>query len=273
VKQRSGTDRTAQSPAGAPASQGTEQGSRRDTLFDTPDAPPAASFDFGRDVVQVFDDMVSRSVPMYEAVQTLAAALVLRCRADGPILDLGCSTGATFQALIERSDAPLDLVGVDLSEDMLDACRRKLAPMLGRHRLTLHRTNLEDGAPPLGGGYGAVILSLVLQFLRPRTRQRVLAACVQALRPGGCLVLVEKTVYASLGINKTFIDCYHDYKHARGYSRSEIARKREALENRLIPFRPEENLSMLREAGLAEAEIFFSWLNFQGYLAVKTGPQ
>jgi hypothetical protein len=65
----------------------------------------------------------------------------------------------------------------------------------------------------------------------------------------------------------------HDYKHARGYSRSEIARKREALENRLIPFRPEENLSMLREAGLAEAEIFFSWLNFQGYLAVKTGPQ
>jgi hypothetical protein len=44
----------------------------------------------------------------------------------------------------------------------------------------------------------------------------------------------------------------HDYKHARGYSRSEIARKREALENRLIPFRPEENLSILREAGHAE---------------------
>jgi tRNA (cmo5U34)-methyltransferase len=273
VKERRGTGETARSAADASGSQGTEQGSRRDTLFDTPHAPPAASFDFGHDVVRVFDDMVSRSVPMYEAVQRLAAALVLRCRADGPILDLGSSTGATFQALIELSDAPLDLVGVDLSEDMLDACRRKLAPMLGPHRLTLHRINLEEGARPPGGGYGAVILSLVLQFLRPRTRHRLLAACTQALRPGGCLVLVEKTVHASPGINKTFIDCYHDYKHARGYSRSEIARKREALENRLIPFRPEENLSMLREAGLAEAEIFFSWLNFQGYLAVKAGAQ
>ncbi|HEV2551598.1 MAG TPA: hypothetical protein VGU20_30090 [Stellaceae bacterium] len=72
--------------------------------------------------------------------------------------------------------------------------------------------------------------------------------------------------------NNIYIDCYHDYKSAKGYSRTEITRKRDALENRLIPFRPEENLAMLREAGFEEAEIFFTWLNFQGYLAVKAAP-
>jgi tRNA (cmo5U34)-methyltransferase len=271
VNEDSASNRSAETPPHGPlAASEAARAQARDTLFDAPNAPPGASFDFGREVVRVFDDMVSRSVPMYEAVQGLSAALVLRCRAEGAILDLGCSTGTTFQALIERSDTPLDLVGVDLSEDMLDACRRKITPLLGHHRLTLHRGDLEDGGPPPGGDYGAVILSLVLQFLRPRSRERLLAACVRRLRPGGCLVLVEKTVHASPVVNKIFIDCYHDYKHARGYSRTEIARKREALENRLIPFRPEENLSMLREAGFAEAEIFFSWLNFQGYVALKS---
>jgi hypothetical protein len=67
---------------------------------------PAASFEFGRDVIRGFDDMVSRSVPLYETIQQLIAALVLRCRAVGPIYDLGCSTGATFKAPIERAATP-----------------------------------------------------------------------------------------------------------------------------------------------------------------------
>jgi tRNA (cmo5U34)-methyltransferase len=241
----------------------------RDNLFSIPDAPAAGSFEFGRSVVRVFDDMVSRSVPLYEVIQELMAIILLRCRAPGPICDLGCSTGATLSALIGQATEPLDLIGIDQSPDMLDACRSKLAPLLGSHRLTLCCASLEALPDGIGGEWGAVVLSLVAQFLRPLARQKLLADAARRLRPGGCLVLLEKTVQRSLAINKTFIDCYHDYKSARGYSMTEIARKREALENRLIPFRPEENVAMLREAGFAEAEIFFTWLNFQGYLAVK----
>jgi tRNA (cmo5U34)-methyltransferase len=244
-------------------------GAPRDNLFSTAAAPVAGSFEFGPSVVRVFDDMISRSVPLYDAIQRLMALVVLRCRAPGPICDLGCSTGTTFAALIKHATEPLDLVGIDQSPEMLDACRKKLTPMLASHRLTLHRADLEGLPHSIGGDWGAVVLSLVAQFLRPLSRQKCLADAARRLRPGGCLVLVEKTVQGSATINKIFIDCYHEYKEAKGYSRTEIARKREALENRLIPFRPEENLAMLREAGFAEAEIFFTWLNFQGYVAVK----
>lgn len=241
----------------------------RDTLFATDAAPGPASFDFGPAVVRVFDDMVSRSVPLYDALQRLTATLVLRLKAPGAIYDLGCSTGATFLALIEQAAAPLTLVGFDKSPDMIEACRRKLAPRLGDHRLTLHRADLEDEASLAIEDCGAVVLSLVAQFLRPASRRRLLHALGERLNPGGCLVLVEKTVQASPAIDAAFIETYHGFKAAQGYSRLEIARKREALENRLVPLRPDENIAMLRDAGFADVEIFFTWLNFQGYLALK----
>lgn len=241
----------------------------RDNLFETAGAPGPASFMFGAEVVRVFDDMVTRSVPLYAALQQLMATMVLQCRAPGPIHDLGCSTGATLMQLIAQADGPLDLVGIDSSEDMLAECRRKLVPVLGQHRLTLHRADLEDADRLPVEASGAVVLSLVAQFLRPLSRQRLIAAVARRLRPGGCLVLLEKTVQKGATINAQFIEGYHRFKLDNGYNRVEVARKREALENRLIPFRPDENLAMLREAGFAEAEIFFTWLNFQGYLALK----
>lgn len=67
--------------------------------------------------------------------------------------------------------------------------------------------------------------------------------------------MLEKTVQDGKAINAHFIECYHQFKLANGYNQVEVARKREALENRLIPFRPDENLAMLRKAGFAEVEI------------------
>lgn len=170
---------------------------RRDSLFATNEAPTAGSFEFGRSVVRVFDDMVSRSVPLYETIQLLTALIVLRCRASGPICDLGCSTGTTLAALINQTHDPLDLIGVDKSADMLDACRDKLAPILRGHRLTLHRADLEEMPDSIGRDWGAVVLSLVAQFLRPMSRQKLLAEAARRLRPGGCLVMIEKTVQRS----------------------------------------------------------------------------
>jgi tRNA (cmo5U34)-methyltransferase len=49
----------------------------------------------------------------------------------------------------------------------------------------------------------------------------------------------------------------------------EIAQKREALENVLIPYRPEENRELLRATGFKYVEEFFRWYNFAGLVAVK----
>jgi tRNA (cmo5U34)-methyltransferase len=49
----------------------------------------------------------------------------------------------------------------------------------------------------------------------------------------------------------------------------EIARKREALENVLIPFMASEDIALLREAGFSAVEPFFQWYNFAAFLAIK----
>ena len=57
----------------------------------------------------------------------------------------------------------------------------------------------------------------------------------------GCLILVEKVLGEHSTFNRLFINHYYELKRRNGYSELEIAQKREALENVLVPYRLEEN--------------------------------
>jgi tRNA (cmo5U34)-methyltransferase len=245
----------------------------KDQLFDRPDQLLYESFEFNAEVAHVFDDMVCRSVPCYDVIQCLLADLALRCHHGAPIWDLGCSTGNTLHEIISRASGPLELLGVDSSDEMLAACHRKLLPVVGEHRLQLTKGDLQEIASLPDRSAGVIILSLVAQFIRPLKRLPLCAMLLQKLCEGGVLLMVEKTLQPNRALNALFLDCYHSLKEGNGYSGLEIAKKREALENRLIPFEPEENLELLRHAGFEEAAVFFTWLNFQGYIAIKAGER
>jgi tRNA (cmo5U34)-methyltransferase len=58
-------------------------------------------------------------------------------------------------------------------------------------------------------------------------------------------------------------------KRRHGYSEMEISKKREALENVLIPYRLEENEALLRSSGFSKFQTWFRWYNFCGMIAVK----
>jgi tRNA (cmo5U34)-methyltransferase len=83
------------------------------------------------------------------------------------------------------------------------------------------------------------------------------------------VLLIEKLTSEDTMFNRLFIQHYYDFKRRNGYSEIEIAKKREALENVLIPYRLEENLQLLKETGFRSAEVFFRWYNFCGIVAVK----
>lgn len=53
------------------------------------------------------------------------------------------------------------------------------------------------------------------------------------------------------------------------YSQLEIAQKRQALENVLIPHSLDQYIRLLRECEFPLVEIFFKWFNFTGLIAVK----
>jgi tRNA (cmo5U34)-methyltransferase len=100
-------------------------------------------------------------------------------------------------------------------------------------------------------------------------REALLESIVEGLNPGGVLILVEKVLGNDAFLNRLWIKLYYEMKRRNGYTETEIAQKREALENVLIPYRPDENIKILRRAGFDEVDMFFKWYNFAGFLALK----
>jgi tRNA (cmo5U34)-methyltransferase len=114
-----------------------------------------------------------------------------------------------------------------------------------------------------------VVMAWTLQFVRPIHRERVIREISDGMEPNGCFILIEKVSSQASAINRFFIDNHLEFKRQRGYSDLEIAQKREALENVLIPYRERENQDLLLRNGFRACEVFFRWYNFCGILALK----
>jgi tRNA (cmo5U34)-methyltransferase len=225
-------------------------------------------FSFNKEVAEVFDDMVSRSVPQYREIQRMLVEVAGSFAVAGTnIYDLGCSTGTTLALLSNSLKVKARLFGIDNSEDMLDQCRQKLATLGCASDINLSCANLDDGIEMENAS--AVLLVLTLMFVRPLNREKLIADIYAGLNENGCLLLVEKVLGENSRFNRLFIEHYYAYKRRVGYSELEIAQKREALENVLIPYRLEENRAMLFNAGFREVEVFFKWYNFAGIVALK----
>lgn len=225
-------------------------------------------FEFNERVVEVFDDMLDRSVPHYRDVISASAKLLDSYLHTGDrVFDLGCSTGTTlieFCRLLEAKG--LKFIGVDCSAAMLEKARLKTELYRKKDSVSF----LESDITAIDHqGVGAFILNYTLQFIRPLRRQEFLARLYDSLRPGGILLLSEKIISHDKRLNREYIDIYHRFKKERGYSELEIARKREALENVLIPFSIEENRSMLTDIGFTGVDTYFQWFNFASFIAVK----
>lgn len=227
-----------------------------------------SDFKFGTTVVNVFDDMVSRSVPYYNEMQRMLAEIAADHVKEGTfVYDLGCSTGTTLIGLDELIPSDIRFIGIDESQEMLDKCDVKLKEAGFVRPYDLVAGDLHQHLPISNGS--VVILCLTLQFVRPLYRERLLRNIYEGLNPGGVLLLVEKVLAESSVFNRDFIKYYYNYKRRNHYSELEISQKREALENVLIPYKLSENMLLLKEAGFADCEIFFKWYNFSGMIAYK----
>ncbi len=239
----------------------------RDELFRKP-VRALTDFEFNEDVAAVFDDMLSRSIPFYDEVHRMIVDFVEAFyQPQSALIDLGCSTGATLAKIADDSQVDIHrFVGVDDSEPMLDRARQRFSdhPLASRivwQNTDLRQVELEDPS--------VVIMNYTLQFVRPMYRQSVVNRIYQSLRPGGILIVSEKVLEQSTAISRLFIEMYWTFKRRQGYSDLEISRKREQLENVLVPYKVDEQLELLAQAGFGEAEIFFKWHNFASFIAIK----
>jgi tRNA (cmo5U34)-methyltransferase len=238
----------------------------KDTIFQQQIRPE--DFEFNDRVVEVFDDMLDRSIPFYkEVVVSTARLLTAHLGKDDTVVDLGCATGSTLLELARLiPDQGLRFIGIDNSAPMLDKARLKAELYSKQDSI---RFELADITAMHHRAVGAFILNYTLQFIRPIRREQFIRSLFDGLRPGGVLILSEKIILHDKHLNREYIDIYYQFKKNRGYSELEIAKKREALENVLIPFSIEENTALLRQAGFTAVAPFFQWFNFASLIAVK----
>jgi len=222
-------------------------------------------FEFDEAVASVFDDMLSRSVPFYDEVRRLIISLILAEEADGKkVLDLGSSTAKFLLELSGKMQTAMQLKGIDNSQAMLDRARQKSQAFGAELEL--------EYADMLSYPYhdeDIIVANYTLQFIRPMQRTVLVQKIYNGMKEGGLFIFSEKVISGDKRLDKQMIDIYYDYKKAQGYSEYEIAQKREALENVLIPFTIEENVQMCRDAGFRQVDTIFQWANFVTFLVKK----
>lgn len=240
-----------------------------DKVFATPRGR-VDDFSFNKEVATVFDDMVDRSVPFYQEIQRMVAELATDFAQPGTnVYDLGCATCASFLN-IDRVMPPgsdVRFVGVDDSPQMLEKARAKLLATGFDRPFALETADLNAGVNVSNAS--VVMLVLTLQFIRPLYRERLIESIHRGLGENGCLIVVEKVLGEHSTFNRLYIKHYYEMKVRNGYSELEIAQKREALENVLVPYRLEENKELLRRSGFSHVDTFFKWYNFCGMIAMK----
>ncbi|TNC91353.1 MAG: carboxy-S-adenosyl-L-methionine synthase CmoA [Thalassolituus sp.] len=238
----------------------------RDDIYQT-HLDKVPDFRFDTAVARVFPDMIRRSVPGYAETVAMSGIIAARyAQAGTHLYDLGCSLGAVTLAM--RHALTTDdcrIVGIDNSQSMLERAGHYLAlddegPEVDLVCADICNYPLENAS--------VTALNFVLQFIAPEQRLTLLSRIAAATCDGGALILSEKIAFDAdeQQIQDTL---HHDFKRANGYSDLEIAQKRSAIENVLIPETEDVHRERLLAAGFSKVIRWYQCFNFVSYLAIK----
>ncbi len=226
-----------------------------------------AAFRFDAAVAEVFADMIARSVPGYALTLQLIAVAARRFAQPGSrCYDLGCSLGASTLAIRQNAPAGCRVIGIDNSADMVERCRAIVATDTSPVPVEIR---CEDVCETALGDASLVTLNFTLQFIPPAGRAALLARIATGMRPGGCLVLSEKLAFDDPAEQELLQALHHDFKQLQGYSALEVAQKRAAIENVLIPETLATHRHRLLAAGFRRVTLGLQCLNFASLLAER----
>lgn len=241
----------------------SENPSVRDTLFERAMAQP---FTFDTDVSRVFADMIKRSVPGYGlTLQMISVIAGLYAQENSKLYDLGCSLGASTLAMAHGVQAKgCEIIGIDNSAAMMRRCQKNMqqspVPVLLIEG-DVEQLNIQDAS--------VVVLNFTLQFVALEKRLPLIQTIYNGMRKGGVLILSEKVSFVDEFEQQQHILLHESFKKAQGYSDLEVSRKRESLENVLVPEPLEAHHARLLAAGFTKKQTWFQCFNFVSMLAYK----
>lgn len=225
-------------------------------------------FEFNRTVVNVFDDMIVRSVPLYhESIKRQSEIAVSFYQQNSVIYDLGCSNGNLGLSILDlMGKKEFDMVAVDNSVDMIDEYQKRLS---NRPKSENIRFICDDIRDISFENASVVIINLTLQFIPVKDRDSLIKKIYDSMLEGGVILLTEKIVHADNDLTDLQQDFYYNFKKENGYSNLEISQKRDALENVLIPETVESHIERLKNSGFMKTDVWLKWFNFASFMGIK----
>ncbi|GLX77248.1 carboxy-S-adenosyl-L-methionine synthase [Thalassotalea insulae] len=225
-------------------------------------------FAFDAQVVEVFPDMISRSVPGYATIiETIGRLSQQYVTNNSNVYDLGCSLGAATLAMRKAITAKhCKIIGIDNSAAMVERCKMHINAFKGETPVEIIEDNILNTEIT---NASMAVLNFTLQFVEPEQRQSMLNNIAQGLLPGGILVLSEKIRAEDRTCDELLVDLHHDFKRANGYSELEIAQKRTALENVMRTDDLATHTKRLKQAGFRHVTPWFQCFNFFSLIAIK----
>ena len=225
-----------------------------------------ANWKFDKEIVNIFDSHVRKSVPLYDNFHNIIGDLSEWFVEDNTnVYDIGASTGIGLNNLISHHiNKKVNYIGVDSSAEMLKKARNNLKNC----NVTLINGDITNSDIEI---YNASFITsiLTLQFIPRRKRIQVIKKAYKGLNKGGALVIVEKVIGNNARFDEMFIELYHDFKLSNGLSEKEVFAKSKAIRGVMSPNTMQENIDILKEVGFKDIDIFFKWCNFAGIIAVK----
>ena len=241
--------------------------SRKDRIYLQRPSHPG-DFVFDEAVAEVFEDMITRSVPGYESVLRLVQVVARKfVTKDSSVYDLGCSLGAaSFSVCQAIPHAGVNVIAVDNSKAMIGRLQQRLKemPMDAQIRpvcADLIEVEIQNAS--------LVILNYTLQFVDPARRDSLIQKIYSGLQQDAALLLSEKIRYPDHDEDALMQSLHESFKQGQHYSALEITRKREALENVLIRDTHEQHRARLYRAGFSRVYVLMQHLNFITYIAIK----
>lgn len=228
--------------------------------------PKKDKWEFDESVTDVFDDMLSRSIPQYEVMRKSVTDIACNyLKPDGQLLDLGCSRGDQLTRLLSTYNDKFYYHGIECSKPMIEASQHRFKDYnnVKFYDLDLRKDWIEIE------NCNVILSILTLQFIPIEYRLQVLQKCYNSLSPGGVIILVEKVIGNSAELDNLMTQSYYNLKHENGYSVYEIERKRLSLEGVLVPVTARWNEELLYSSGFKCIDCFWRWFNFMGLVAVK----
>ena len=240
---------------------------KQDQLYSQP-REAITNFAFDQSVVDVFEDMIGRSVPGYGTLLSMFPVISRNFVKEGTrCYDLGCSLGASTLAMaqgIDKSD--VSILAVDNSPAMIEKCKHVIHKHVSNVEVEVRESDICE--LPIENA-SMVVMNFTLQFIEEALRFALIKKIFDGMNDSAVFVLSEKIELADAVEQSRQISLHHAFKKANGYSDLEVSQKRSALENVLIPETVEQHVTRLKKAGFSEVFVWFQCFNFVSIMAIK----